>query len=208
MALPAASLLLIARLSAQGSRGDFTVVPGERFGVIRETTSRADLGRFYAPSDVTDADVPIGEGICTSGTLVLAGSPDAIDIAWQNPERTRVAFVRTRGAGGRWRTPKGVRVGTPLAELERIAGAVITFSGFGWDYGGGTSWHEGAGTLGLTLAIDPTDPIGRSIDPDAQTIFGDREVRSDHPMIRSIRIRVAEMTQSWGEHSGERDCGR
>jgi hypothetical protein len=201
--------LLIAPLSAQrSSPGDFTVVPGQRFGAIRETTTRPDLVKMFSASAVTDGDVPIGEGFCTDGTFVLAGTRDAIDIAWQDAARTRVAFVRTRAAGGRWRTPKGVGIGTRLTELERIAGTVVTFSGFGWDYGGGTSWREGDGSLGLALEIDPADPQGRAADPDGRTIFGDREVRSDHPLIRAIRVHVAEMTQSWGQHLGEHDCAR
>lgn len=201
--------LVLTPLSAQVVRpGDFTVVPGERFGPIRETTTRVDLARMFSAAAVRDRDVPIGEGLCTGGTAVLLGTRNAIDVAWQDVGRTRVAFVRTREAGGRWRTPKGVRVGTRLTELERMAGAVITFSGFGWDYGGGASWSEGIGSLGLFLEIDPADPRGKAVDPEGRVIFGDRLVRSDHPMIRAIRVRVAEMTQSWGQHVGERDCER
>lgn len=201
--------LLVAPLSAQRSRhGDFTVVPGERFGPIREITTHDDLVKMFTLSAVADVDVPIGEGFCTNGTRVLGGTRDAIDVAWQDTARTRVAFVRTRGVGGRWRTPKGVGIGTRLTELERIAGTVIIFSGFGWDYGGGTNWREGSGSLGIGLEIDPADPAGRGIDPDGRTIFGDRPVRSDHALIRAIRVRVAEMTQSWGQHLDEHDCAR
>jgi hypothetical protein len=42
----------------------FTIVPGERFGPIRETTTRAALVSLFPPGTVRDADVALGEGFC------------------------------------------------------------------------------------------------------------------------------------------------
>lgn len=120
---------------------------------------------------------------------------DEVEVAWQDAAQTRVAFVRTRRSGGRWHTTRGVRIGTLLTDLERLANRVLTFSGFGWDYGGGALWTEGSGEIGLRLDIDRADP-SNAIAPSADDIYGDRTVRSDHPVIRALRVRVDEIIQT------------
>jgi hypothetical protein len=175
------------------------IIPGRAFGAIVELTTRRALDRLF-PGRVRDADVQIGEGFCAPGALVFDGTPDAIEVAWQDEGRTRIAFVRTRTAGGRWRTARGVRIGTPLATLERLAGGPITFSGFGWDYGGRMAWREDGGEIAIGLAVDSAG------DRPSTEISGDRDVSSDHPHVRRLRIAVDEITVSWGPQSSEHDC--
>jgi hypothetical protein len=181
----------------------FTIVAGQQFGPIRETTTRAELQSLFRGA-LKDGDVHLGEGFCAIGTLVLPGTADEIDVAWQDKARSRVAFVRTTKAGGRWRTTTGVRIGTTLPELVRIAGTVLTFSGFGWDYGGGLAWSEPTGPIGLRLMLNRDETLASL--PRADEIYGDREVRSDHPVVSRARITVDEISIAWGSHAGEHDC--
>jgi hypothetical protein len=193
----------VGAASQQQPSLSFTIIAGQQFGPIRETTTRAELQTMFLA--VNDGDVHLGEGICTHGTKVLPGTPDELDVAWQDERRTRVGFIRTTTAGGRWHTARGVRIGTPLSDLVRIAGKELTFSGFGWDYGGGLAWSEPTGPLGLRLMLQHDDKTEKL--PSADEIYGDREVRSDHPVVRRARITVDEITMSWGSHAGEHDCG-
>jgi hypothetical protein len=181
----------------------FTVIPGRQFGPIREATTRTGLRTLFPRATIRDQPIDIGEGICTDGTRVYAGTPDELDVAWQDAGRDRVAFVRAATHGGRWITPRGVRVGATLRALEGIAGRVLTFAGFGWDYGGGMDWQEGPGSLRVVLTIAPPEQQ----DGADAAIFGDRLVQSDDPAIRRLRIVVGSMALSWGEQFGEHDCG-
>ena len=181
----------------------FTIVAGQQFGPIRETTTRVELQSLFRGA-LKDGDVSIGEGSCTRGTVVLPGTADEIDLAWQDDRRSRVAFVRVTKSGGRWRTARGVRIGTPLPDLVRLAGKVLTFSGFGWDYGGRLEWTEPTGTIALTLTLNHDEAFDKL--PRADEIYGDREVRSDHPMVKRAKITVDEILMSWGSHTGEHDC--
>ena len=198
--------LLARPVQGRAPGASFEVVPGERFGPIRETTTRSALAAAFPSVTIRDMPIEIGEGFCTDGTRLFPGTADEIDVAWQNAERSRVAFVRTTTPGGRWATPRGVRLGTLLSELERLSGAFLTVSGFGWDYGGGTSWSEPTGSIGLRLDFDSADREKASLASNSRDIFGDTPVRSDHPLIRTLRIRVDEMTLSWGPHFNEKDC--
>jgi hypothetical protein len=202
----AAVLALSAILAGAGQEppsASFTIVAGRQFGPIRETTTRVELQSLFR-GGIKDGDLSIGEGLCTSGTKVYPGTPDEVEVAWEDERRTRVAFVRTMTAGSRWRTSRGVRIGTTLPELVRIAGKILTFSGFGWDYGGGLAWSEPTGSIGLRLSLMHDEALTKL--PRADEIYGDREVPSDHPVIRRARITVDEITMAWGSHAGEHDC--
>lgn len=210
--LPSSSAPLVGPAPArpaqrQATDASFEIVPGTRFGPIREATTRVALSSMFPPASIQDREVYIGEGFCTDGTLVFPGTANEIHVAWQDAARAQVAFVRTTMPNGRWGTSRGVRVGSLLPDLERLSGKVMTFSGFGWDYGGGLLWSEPTGSVGLRLEIDPADAEKGHAAPDSREIFGDKEVRSDHPLVRTLRVRVGEIIQSWGAHFGEKDCG-
>lgn len=183
----------------------FDIVPGRRFGPIAENTSRVALTAVAPANAIRESAIEIGEGFCTEGVRLFPDTDDEVEVAWQDVAQTRVAFVRTRRPGGRWHTTGGVRIGTLLSDLERLANRVLTFSGFGWDYGGGATWTEGSGEIGLRLDIDRAE-AAKATAPNADDIYGDRTVRSDHPVVRTLRVRVDEIIQTWGQHASERDC--
>ncbi len=186
------------------------VLPGERFGPITPNTGEADLREMLGASSVVAGEIYLAEGFCAPGVRLFPGWPFELELAWADSARARPAFVRSRTASGAWRTPLGVGVGTTLKELEQLRGEPITFSGFGWDYGGGTSWEEHTGTLHLRLDIDPVSNETLQqldqTDPRTNEIFGDRSVRSDHAIIRQITVQVEEISLYWAATSAERDC--
>ena len=198
-----ACAVTLGAAAPQTPTNSFTIIAGQQFGPIRETTTRSRMQTLFGPA-LKDADVYLGEGFCANGTVAFPGTADEIEVAWQDAARSRVAFVRTTKAGGRWRTARGVRIGTPLPELVRIAGKVLTFSGFGWDYGGRFEWSEPSGSMMLRLALAWDDALARS--PRANEMKGDREVRSDHPIVTRARITVDEMWVRWGNGLDVHDC--
>ena len=193
-------------------RGSSTwqVVPGERFGLIDPQTSEADLRELAGREMVRSDEVYLAEGFCTDGTRLFAEMPYEVEVAWADSARTQPAFVRSRSAEGPWRTPSGVGVGTTLAELERLKGEPLSFSGFGWDYGGMTTWEEDGGAVRLRLAIHPSsyERLGElaRTDPRTEEIDGDRTVTSDHPVIRQITVIVEEIDIDFDRPFVERDC--
>jgi hypothetical protein len=188
------------------STNEVLVVAGERFGRIRESTTRAGLESLFPRRLIRDGDVNLGEGFCAPGTVLFPGTVLEAEMTWQDAARSKVAFIRASKPGAPWVTSRGVRIGTALTELERLAGKAVTFSGFGWDYGGGLSWEEPGGRLRLRLSLDPSSSERAHAASDSREIFGDRDVRSDHPLIRTLTITVFEITQTWGPHHDEHDC--
>jgi hypothetical protein len=199
------------RLEPVPSAGTWLVLPGERFGPIDARTTEEDLARHFGASMVLPAEVYLAEGFCSPGVRVLPETPHEVELAWSDSAHTRPAFARVRDLEGAWHTPKGVRVGSALAELQSLAGKPVTFSGFGWDYGGGTGWEEHRGMLGLRLGPDSaSDRLLAALaqsDPRATELLGDRPVRSAHPIVTRLRILVEEMILSWAPVVEERECG-
>lgn len=199
------------RLSPEGG-GAWRIEPGRSFGQVDPATSERGLIERYGRGAVERAAVELGEGICAPGSRVFPGAPWELEVGWADSSGERPAFARVTGAEGPWRTPAGVRLGTTLAELEAVRGEPIAFSGFGWDYGGTASWEEGG--AGLRLRLAPDSASNRRLHGElaeaarAEELFGDRIVRSDHPLVRRLVVRVVEMTLWWGEPSVQLDCER
>jgi hypothetical protein len=177
----------------------FVVTPGKSFGPIRETTSRTLLTRIFGPSAVEDGEVLLPEAVCTFGTVVYIDTKNAIEIGWKDQARTRVAFVRTRWDSlGQWTTPSGVRIGTTLRELVRLAGKPVLFSGFGWDYSGQMTWREQGGSLELLLRSH--------MDKLPASAYGDHLVPSDLPGLNLDKFEVVRLQQVWHDAWEYHDC--
>lgn len=186
------------------------VVPGTSFGYVDGATSEEELAGKYAPGALEPAELQLAEGICTPGTRVFPATPWQMEVAWADSARSRPAFVRVGGTGGPWWTPGGVRLGATLAELEARRDEPISFSGFGWEHGGEISWEEDDGRLRLRVGPDSASKrrlhgeLGR--EPRAEELFGERTVRSDHPLVRELTIRVERITIEWASPAMEGDC--
>ena len=193
------AILVVVVAGAEGtsSQEDATIVPGERVGVISASVDLARLVSLFGQSLVVERPFSTGEGFCIPGTVVFPGTPDELEIAWQDQERSRIATVRIRRAGGRWVTAEGVRVGTSLQDLERLNGGPLTFGGFGWDYGGRVASWEGGRLArklsdGVSLGLDADGDALRKIGggPRARVLLGDKLVRSELPIVRRAGITV------------------
>ena len=202
-----ARFLIIATAFAAGSLAQsdrrFLIAPGQYFGLIREGSSRGDLAQAYGPKAVSDHDVQIGEGLCTPGTRIFSGTADQVEMAWQDEQRTRVAQVTVRG--GRWITRRGVRIGTTLRQLERLAGKPLEFAGFGWDYSGRMLWPEPQAGFAVFLTYDSVS-APRLSEQELASITGDKLIRSDLSVVRRLPIVISRFIQSWGAPIQVHDC--
>ncbi len=185
--------------------GEFLVAP-DRVGPVTPEINRDRLVAMLA-DDAVERAVYIGEGQCAPGMVLFPETLNEAEIIWLDDDGSTPATVQLRSSGSDWRTNKGVTVGTSLKELEHLAGDVVTFSGFGWDYGGSLLWAEEEGDLHLRLLPGGGEMEQVSGDPLYREILGDREVRSDHPLVRRMTIRVGMMSASWGYPRSTHDCG-
>ncbi len=187
---------------------DWRIVPDERIGPVTASSSEASLRTALDDSLLVRGEVYLAEGVCTDGNVLYPGSADQLDIAWADSARSHPAFLRVAGTGSRWTTDSGIHVGSTLQELEAIRGEPITFSGFGWDYGGGLNWGGDDAPFRMSLRLQPDSASWQLAyqDPTVDDIFGDRPVRSDNPLIRRMNITVASISVGFAPQFEEHDC--
>lgn len=193
-------------MAADRGSSAWKVAPGESFGHISAGTSEEELVRRYGVSQVREAEVHLSEGFCSPGTVIYPGTSSQLELVWADSARSRPAFVRTRRRGAPWRTWSGVGPGVSLDSLEALAAGPLELYGFGWDFGGLMKWNEDGRTVTLMLAPVPLDQLTGLSDPRADELWGDRLIRSDHPLLRDMHVEVAEMRLDWARPGVERDC--
>lgn len=179
-----------ASQSANKSHRDFTIVPGERVGMITGNTTEAELQDTYGVENLDIQSIPIAEGNTQEGVVLFPDTRNEMEIIWESAaSEGKPAFVRIGKDSTEWKTEDGVTVGTSLEKLEEINGKPFTFYGFEWDYGGlVTDWNGGNLTNDLVIALVPQDFSKLTKD-----MLGEVKLSSDDPKVRDIKAKVASM---------------
>lgn len=142
------------------------------------------------------------------GTMLFAGTPDHVDLFWNEGRGPRVVTSMTvRTPGTAWASKDGITIGTDLRTVEKINGGPFRLMGFGFDYQGTTmSWADGAlaaqeqERCRLRLRLRPDDATA---DPDVLAqVSGTREYTSSHPAMQDLNPKVYEMWLEFGRFGG------
>lgn len=192
---------------------DFLIIPGERVGLIKPTTSEADLLKLFGSTVVTAGDTIYGaEGAELIGTTLYKGTSDEVQIIYTDEKRTKpeTIFIRPQLVDdeglaikhlppSRWATTDGLHIGTTLNELEKWNGKPFKLWGFAWDYGGQVSnWQEGklaqipektfqSITLGPPASQTPTqEKAYNQLMGDSEFLSTDKAMKILNPIVVSL----------------------
>jgi hypothetical protein len=158
------------------------ILPGEAVGPLKRDTSEAALTRALGAANVRPATIALGSGRCAQGSVLF---PDdaarRMEIVWANAAHERPALI-VLGAGSRYRTVSGARVGASLAELERLKGEPLATSN--WDWTGLVAFD------GVELQVSHA--------PAAVNVRGDDAELSTEPAIPVARPKVTAMRVAMG----------
>lgn len=167
--------------------------------ILNAEVTEQKLKATFGAKNVINATVGTVEGQTSPGTTLFPGDPKRrVQFTWKNPKkRDRVEMIRVvDDFSSRWATvPAGIRIGTSLAQLEKLNGKPFTISGFDWDYGGNiVSFNKGKldkilksrdGKTIIALRLNP--PTGKSV---SEGLLGDREILSNNKALRQLAPRV------------------
>ncbi len=164
-------------------------------GPFGPDSSAGLLIETFGAENVVTGEVPGPEGSTMLATTVHPDDPERrLQAVWWDEEGLAgLAHLMLPPA---YTAPGGVRIGMSVAEVEALNGEPFVVLGFGWDFGGAAGFETGALAdlpggcrLGLTFRETAELPAGA----DADAIMGDREVRSDLPLLRQVEPKVADM---------------
>jgi hypothetical protein len=161
-------------------------------GAFAIDSSEARLIEIYGQENVETGMVPGPEGEEMLATTVFPGNAKkSLQFVWWDEQN--LASPSYIDLPPKLIAPGGVRIGTTLDELEALNGEPFTFSGFGWDYGGGTSFQSGRlADLpgGCILSIRLSAQVYPD-DVDTLPVTGDVTVSSTDPLLDRMDVRVA-----------------
>jgi hypothetical protein len=167
-------------------------------GVFAKDTTHLKLAQMFEAQNITFAEVDGPEGSKIMASVLYPKDPKRrLEVVWQNDAaRSDLAVIAINGQST-WIAPKGLKLGVPLATLEKLNGKPFKLSGFDWDYGGAVrDWMGGALStlpggcnMGMKLAPDPKT----SADIRGQ-ISGEKDLMSSDPLVRAAKPMVEEIT--------------
>ncbi len=147
---------------------------------------------------MTYTDVSGPEGTKLRASVIFPNDPKRrLEVLWQNEaSRSDTALVAINGQST-WTAPKGIRLGMPLAVLEKANGKPFKLKGIDAENTASVAdWQNGAlATLpggckiGIRLAVDPkaTDQARAPLSGAA------KEFMSSDPVVRTASLRVTEI---------------
>jgi hypothetical protein len=169
-------------------------------GVFAADSSHANLVEAFGKANVIYKRIDRPQGSTGFATILFEQDPERrLLVEWRDKaSRSRPIYIGISGRS-RWVAPLGIRLGTPLAEVEQLNGKPFRLNGFGWDLGGNAAFDKLDGKLGelpggcqFGFAFEPTAeglPLGGRY----RALNGNLDLRSDLPLLREVKPAVVEI---------------
>jgi hypothetical protein len=169
-------------------------------GLFGRDTSHAALVNAFGAENVVYKKIDAPQGSTGMATIVFERRRERrLLIEWHDEEkRARPIYIGIDGKS-EWIAPLGIKIGALIAEVEKQNGKPFRLNGFGWDLGGAARFGKENGRLGdlpggcsLGLTFEPTAeglPLGGKY----RVLNGNRDLRSDLPLLREVKPAVVEI---------------
>ncbi len=166
-------------------------------GVFVKDSNHAKLALKYDARNIVYADVDGPSGTKIKASVLYPNDPRRrLEVVWLNEQpRTDLLVISINGRS-QWTAPSGLKLGLPLAALEKANGRPFKISGFGpdgrasvmgWE-GGGLAALPGGCKMGITLSLDSKAPqAARS------ALAGVKELMSNDASLKSVRPVISEI---------------
>jgi hypothetical protein len=170
-------------------------------GPFGRNASHAELVKAFGNNNVVYRDVEGAEGQTIKASVIYPTDPKAkLEVIWSDEKARRGPMVRAKDQSA-WATANGIRIGTALAEVEKLNGKAFKLSGFDWDYGGHvTDWLGGALAKpqpgGCIIGVEFVHPEDAP-DDNLAKVTGDGEFLSDNADMRAVEPYVGVVTISY-----------
>ena len=165
---------------------------------IKVFNSKTSLTTHFGKVNIRDDSVHVGEGSyekCT--TIFYNDKTKALSVVWPDSlAKANWHKIYLGDKAKKWFVKGSIKLGTTLADIERINGKQVVITGFSWDYSGTIVDYCGG-----KLDISQTRPIriilrllpktfkGLS-KKEENSVIGDKNIPSSDPVMQKLNPRV------------------
>jgi hypothetical protein len=171
-------------------------------GPFGRNASHAGLVKAFGNNNVAYQEIGDAQDKRIKASVLYPNDPKArLEFVWGDEKaRRRPRQIRAKDQSA-WTSANGIRIGTALADVEKMNGKPFKLSGFDWDYGGRvTDWRGGVlgkpQPGGCSLGIEFVHPEDAT-EENLTKVSGDREFLSDNTDMRAVEPYVAVVTLSY-----------
>lgn len=174
---------------------DFLIVPGKNVGRVKIGSTIGDLETTFGKEFIQKREIYM-EGDPYPGLVIFRDSQLELECTLGKNDQVSAIYIRQPGAP--WKTNEGIKIGTTLKELVKLNGRELSFSGWGWDYGGVIADYKGGELSGyennIWLYLGEPDNI-----EGLEEYIGSGEFSSSAKKLPKDKIRIAEIMVSNNE---------
>jgi hypothetical protein len=166
-------------------------------GVFAKDSGHLKLAIKYDSRNITYGQVDGPEGTKLNASIIYPNDPRRrLEVLWNNEAaRTDTQVIAINGRS-QWAAPKGLKLGLPIAAVEKANGRPFKLSKFGADGGASvTGWEGGALSalpggckIGLRLSADK-----KASEEALGAVNGDKELLSNDASVRAVKPTIAEI---------------
>jgi hypothetical protein len=165
-------------------------------GAFARDSSHIRLAQIFGPENVTFTDVDGPENTKIQASVLFPRDPTRrLEMLWTNStSRSGTQVIAINGKSA-WAGPRGVKLGTPLAAVEKMNGKPFKLSAFDADGSSAADWMEGAMLklqggckIGMRFIADPRAPQEARAE-----LAASKELMSSDANVRALRPTVAEI---------------
>lgn len=165
-------------------------------GVFGRDSTHLKLAMAFESRNLTFTQVDGPEGSKLNATVVFPNDPKRrLEVLWQNEAARSDTSLIVIGGQSQWVAPKGLRIGMPLAALEKANGKPFKLAGFDQTNGGSVlDWDGGAMDslpggckVGVRLAAD--SKTGEA----ARAAVAGKELASNDAVLKPAKLSIVEI---------------
>jgi hypothetical protein len=153
------------------------------------------LAQVFGTDNVVFSDVDGPGGKLQASILYPKDPKRRLELLWKNNTSRSGLMVIAINGQSTWTAPKGVRVGMPIAAVEKINGKPFNLTGFSSEGSSASDWQGGAllnlpggCKMGMRFIMDQ-----RATAEARDAVSGSKELQSSDASVRAVRPTVTEI---------------
>jgi hypothetical protein len=166
-------------------------------GVFAKESSHIKLATYFGADAITWTQVAGPEGSKLNASVLYPRDPKRrLEVLWNlEASRSDTQLIVINGQST-WVAPNGLKLGMPIAAIEKLNKKPFSLKAFGGENGGFvTSWEAGSlaalpGGCKVSIRFAPDPKASAHAEGD---LLGDKEIQSSYPALRTVGPKVTEI---------------